>query len=154
MFCPECGRALPDAAAHFCPFCGNRIVLPPEAQNTVQAPADTALTDAPKPAAAETPVTRSKCCSAALVLGAFCCVFGMLTLIGRMLAVDLRVLKILAAVTFFLAPLACVFGVAGIAARVKNRGKRGLASAIFGLLLGLAFGALAAYCLLTRILLY
>ena len=75
----------------------------------------------------------------------------MLTLLGKLLRFDLKILYATAAATFFLAPLACVLGVLGIAARVKSPEKRGLPSAIAGLVLGLVFGLLAAYCLFLRI---
>ena len=96
----------------------------------------------------------SKICSAALLLGAGTVVFGVFTLILRMLGADLRLLGAVAAVTFFLAPLACVFGLSGMIIRAKNRHKRGLPSAIIGLIFGVAFGLLAAACLLGRILFY
>ena len=153
MFCPECGSALPDAGAHFCPFCGSRIVIPTEIETPEIAPL-TAREEAAQPQEPQKPVTRSKICSAALLLGAGTLVFGMFTLILRILNADLRVLGAAAAVTFFLAPLACIFGLAGIIVRAANPQKRGLPSAIVGLLLGLSFGLLAVVCLLGRILAY
>ena len=89
--------------------------------------------------------------AAALLLGVGTFVFGMLTLMGKLLSFDLRILYCTAAATFFFAPLACCFGFAGIIARIQSPEKRGLPSAIIGLLLGLAFGLLAAYCLIMRI---
>ena len=154
MFCPECGRALPVDPARFCPFCGKRIVLPQQAQ-PAEGPApipnpEPALIPKPEPA----PVTMSKRCTAALLLGTGTCVCGMLTVICRMLGTDLRLLGTVAAGTFFLAPLACVFGLFGILVRIKNPNRRGLFRAIAGLVLGLVFGAVAAYCVLRRILFY
>ena len=174
MFCPECGRALPDAKAHFCPFCGNRIILPPDLQTAAETPLNAPETPEPQtaaetyPNAPETPepeapaapigqesaVSRSKICTAALLLGTGTVVSGMFTLILRILNADLRVLGAAAVTTFFFAPLACVFGLCGIVVRAKDPHKRGLPSAIFGLALGLAFGLVAAYCLLRRILFY
>ena len=174
MFCPECGRALPDAKAHFCPFCGSRIILPPDLQTAAETPLNAPETPEPQtaaetyPNAPETPepeapaapigqepaVSRSKICTAALLLGTGTVVCGMVTLILRILNADLRVLGAAATATFFFAPLACVFGLCGIVVRTRNPQKRGLPSAIFGLLFGLAFGLVAAYCLLRRILFY
>lgn len=84
-------------------------------------------------------------------LGAGTFVFGMLTLLGKLMRFDLRIMYATAAMTFFFAPLACVLGILGIAARVKSPEKRGLPSAIIGLVLGLVFGLLAAYCLVMRV---
>lgn len=97
------------------------------------------------------PKAQSKLSTAALILGTGAFVFAVLTLIGRMLALNLRVLGAIATATFFLAPLACCFGAAGIIARIR-RAKLGLPSAIAGLLLGLVSGAGAAYLLLARVL--
>ena len=97
------------------------------------------------------PKAQSKLSTAALILGTGAFVFAVLTLIGRMLALDLRVLGAIATATFFLAPLACCFGAAGIIVRIR-RAKLGLPSAIAGLLLGLASGIGAAYLLLARVL--
>ena len=154
MFCPECGRALPAPDMRFCPFCGSRIVVSAEAsvpgsrtETAVEPEPYTVISAAPQP-------THSKICTAALLLGTSTVVFGVFTLVLRMLNADLRVLCAVSAVTFFLAPLACIFGLAGIIVRAANRHKRGLPSAICGLLFGLAFGALAAAALLSRILYY
>lgn len=136
MFCPECGQPLPVFDAHFCPSCGKPVNIPEETQ------------------IAETPVTRSKLCVAALILGAVSFVFCGLTLICRILAVDLRLLFVCAACTFFSAPLACVLGVAGVVVRARNPHRKGLPSAIFGLLLGFFSGLLSAAALLGRILFY
>ena len=140
MFCPECGQPLPDPQAPFCPSCGSRIVLPPDAPILAQEP--------PQPPE-RTPSKRS---TAALILGTGTLLFGMLTLICRMLHTDIRVLGAVSVVTFFLAPLSCIFGLSGIVTRIAHPEKGGLCRAIFGLLFGLVFGALAAYCLLKRIL--
>ena len=131
MFCPECGRPLPDAATRTCPHCGTMFEIPEQPE--------------PQPSRS---CKRSK---AALLLGAGTFVFSMLTLLCRLLRLDLRILYGTAAATFFLAPLACCFGLLGILARAKDPTKRGLPSAIIGLLLGLAFGLLAAYCLIMRV---
>ena len=141
MFCPECGKPLPDAAARFCAFCGKPVVLPPDAVLEMHR---------------NEPAIRSvsKRCTAALLLGTGTFIGSMTTLICRILETDLRVLGAVSAATFFLAPLACVFGAAGIAARIGHPEKRGLFRASAGLLLGLIFGALAAYCVLKRMLLY
>lgn len=135
MFCPECGRPLPDETVRTCPNCGTMFEIPEQ----------------PDAAVPEPERKSSKRSKAALLLGAGTFVFGMLTLLGKLLRFDLRILYGTAAVTFFLAPLACVLGVLGIAARVKSPEKRGLPSAIAGLVLGLVFGLLAAYCLFLRI---
>ena len=130
MFCPECGKPLPDAAVRVCPHCGMAFEV------------------------LEQPAPERKTCRrsvAALLLGVGTFVFGMLTLLGRLLRFDLRILYCTAAATFFLAPLACCFGLSGIVARIRNSEKRGLPSAIVGLILGLAFGLLAAYCLIMRV---
>ena len=163
MFCPECGQPLPEAA-RFCPNCGTRVSLPQKVQllkNEADGPSQQAKTEessSPNPAAAafaEQPGnTSSKRCTAALLLGTGTCLFGMLTLICRLLATDLRILGVTATVTFFLAPLACIFGLIGIVMRIVNPKTRGLFRAVFGLLLGLLFGALAAICLLKRVLYY
>ncbi len=96
--------------------------------------------------------TRSKRSAAAFVLGLLAAVFAVLTLLCRHFRLDLRLLYAAAAATFFLAPPACCLGVLGIAARAKDREKRGLPRAILGLVLGLAAGLLAAYCLAMRML--
>ena len=132
MFCPECGKPLPDATIRVCPNCGTAFEVP----NQLEATEDRA---------------HCKRSGAALLLGAGTFVFGMLTLLGRLMNFELRILYGTAAVTFFLAPLACCFGLFGIVARIRNPQKRGLPSAIAGLLLGLAFGLLAAYCLVMRV---
>ncbi len=133
MFCPECGRPLPNAEVRVCPCCGTAFEIPEQP--------------------AELSRTRKTCrrSVAALLFGVGTFTFGMLTLLCKRMGFELRILYGAAAVTFFLAPLACGFGVFGIAARIRNREKRGLPSAITGLLLGLAFGLLAACCLLWRI---
>lgn len=157
MFCPECGRALPEPGMRFCPFCGSRIVVPAEAETSVserQSATETVETEPRAKTAVQPQPTHSKICTAALLLGTGTVIFGMFTLVLRMLNADLRVLGTVSAVTFFLAPLACIFGLAGIVVRAANRQKRGLPSAICGLLFGLAFGALAAVALLSRILFY
>ena len=136
MFCPECGHPLPDETVRTCPVCGAVFEVPEQ-------PTHFTPTEEEK-----TGCKRSK---AALLLGAGTFVFGMLTLLGKMVGFNLKILYGTAAATFFFAPLACVLGILGIAARVKNHEKRGLPSAIAGLLLGLLFGLLAAYCLLMRI---
>lgn len=128
MFCPECGKPLPNARVRTCPRCGTTFEIP------------------------EQPKRRTcRRSTAALLFGASTFLFGMLTLLCKLLRFDLRILYGTAAVTFFLAPLACCFGVFGIAARIRSREKRGLPSAIVGLILGLAFGLLAAYCLIMRV---
>ena len=135
MFCPECGKPLPDAAVRTCPCCGTTFEVPEQ----------------PTPTAPESERKTCKRSAAALLLGVATFVFGMLTLLGKLLRFDLRILYGTAAVTFFFAPLACCFGLSGIVARIRNAEKRGLPSAIVGLLLGFAFGLLAAYCLLVRV---
>lgn len=168
MFCPECGHPLESPDVKFCTNCGSRVI-PPE---PVETPEKTPL-DAPEPVSenetAQTPAepseptaqrvlqteertTRSKRCTAALLLGAGAFVFAVLTAIARELALDLRILRILAAGAYFLAPLACCFGILGIVATAKNKRKRGLPSAIAGLLLGLLAGVAASYLLLARML--
>ena len=134
MFCPECGKPLSDAAVRICPHCGTAFELPKQPET------------APQP-------ERKTCkrSSAALLLGVGTFVFGMLTLLCKLLRFDLRILYCTAAATFFLAPLACCFGFAGIVARIQSPEKRGLPSAITGLILGLVFGLLAAYCLIMRV---
>ena len=149
MFCPECGSPLESSAIKFCPNCGSRVIAP-AVPETAQIPPLSASETVPK--AQEQPVTHSKLCTAALLLGAGAFVLAVLTLICRMLSLDLRVLGAVATGVFFLAPLACCFGVAGIIVRARNRHKRGLPSAIFGLLLGLVSGAAASYLLLARML--
>lgn len=135
MFCPECGKPLPDAAMRTCPNCGTTFEIPEQP-----------VTHAPEP-------VRQTCkrSTAALLFGVAAFVFGMLTLLGKLLRFDLRILYCTAAATFFFAPLACCFGCAGVIARIRDSEKRGLPSAIVGLLLGLAFGLLAAYCLVIRV---
>ena len=133
MFCPECGRPLPDETVRTCPVCGTVFEIPEQ------------------PSVSEPEQKSSKRSRAALLLGAGTFVFGMLTLLGKLMRFDLRIMYATAAMTFFFAPLACVFGILGIAARVKSPEKRGLPSAIIGLVLGLVFGLLAAYCLFLRI---
>ncbi len=139
MFCPECGRPLPDETVRVCPLCGTAFIVPeqPVISEKPFEPADK---------------TRCKRSVAALLLGVGTYVFGMLTLLGKLIGIDLRLLYVTAAGAFFFAPLACGFGIFGIAARVKDPEKRGLPSAIVGLILGIVFGLLAAYCLLLRIL--
>ena len=133
MFCPECGRPLPNATVRICPLCNTAFEIPEPPVRTVG-------------------VQKScKRSVAALLFGVGTFTFGMLTLLCKCMGFELRLLYASAAVTFFLAPLACGFGVFGIAARIGSREKRGLPSAITGFLLGLAFGLLAAYCLLWRI---
>ena len=162
MFCPDCGKELPQALVRFCPFCGSRIpTLPPQDESDTETPelseesAPTPTELQPEPVQPEPcEPSQSKLCTAALLLGTGTFLFGMLTLICRILKTDLRVLAAVANLTFFLAPLACAFGLAGIIVRIRNPKKRGLFRAIFGLVLGLAFGVLAAYCLLKRILFY
>ena len=128
MFCPECGKPLPDAAMRTCPSCGMTFEIPEQPEMPVEEP------------------ERKTCkrSAAALLLGVGTFVFGMLTLLAKLLSFDLRILYCTAAATFFLAPLACCFGFAGIVARIQSPEKRGLPSAIVGLILGLAFGLLAA----------
>ena len=135
MFCPECGKPLPDASIRTCPSCGTTFEAPEQPE-------------APAPAPERKTCKRS---TAALLLGVGTFVFGMLTLLCKLLRFDLRILYCTAAATFFLAPLACCFGFAGILARIQSPEKRGLPSAITGLILGLAFGLLAAYCLIMRV---
>ena len=135
MFCPECGKALPNASTRVCPSCKTSVLLPPGA---VFAPIRTV----------------SKRCTAALILGLLTALFGTLTLLCRILDTRLPVLGAAAGTTFFLAPLACVFGLMGVLVRLRHPEKRGLIRAVLGLLLGLLFGALAAYCVLRRMLLY
>lgn len=135
MFCPECGRPLPDATVRTCPSCGTTFEIPEQP--------DTAGSE-PKRVFCKRSVT-------ALLLGAGTFFFGMLTLLGKLLHVDLRILYGTATAAFFFAPLACCFGMSGIVARIRDREKRGLLPAIIGLLLGLVFGLLAAYCLFLRI---
>lgn len=135
MFCPECGHPLPDASIRTCPFCGTAFEIPEQP-------------DLPAPEPERKTCKRS---AAALLFGVGTFVFGMLTLLGKLLSFDLKILYGTAVVTFFLAPLACCFGLSGIIARIRSREKRGLPSAIVGLLLGLAFGLLAAYCLVMRV---
>ena len=180
MFCPECGHPLERESIRFCPNCGSRIIPPatvearenpplnasqgdaePAAEQTaepVEAPENPPLNasqgDAAPAATAEPvklPKAQSKLSTAALILGTGAFVFAMLTLIGRMLALNLRVLGAIATATFFLAPLACCFGLAGIIVRIR-RPAVGLPSAIAGLLLGLVSGTGAAYLLLARML--
>lgn len=141
MFCPECGRPLPDANTAFCPHCGNRVEIPIQpVRIPVTAQTETA---APK---------RSRLCTAALLLGVGTFVFGMLTLTCKLTqGIAFRMMAIVAVITFFFAPLACCFGVAGIISRARSR-KKGLPSAIIGLILGLVFGLVAAICLLARVL--
>lgn len=132
MFCPECGRPLPDGSVRICPNCGTAFTVPEQAAVPEKKP-------------------RCKRSTAALLLGVGTFVFGMLTLLEKLLNFDLRILYGTAAITFFLAPLACCFGLSGIVARIRSSEKRGLPSAIVGLLFGLAFGLLAAYCLVMRV---
>ena len=136
MFCPECGRPLPDESVRICPNCGIAFTVPEQPAPVLREPER-------KP--------HCKRSAAALLLGAGTFVFGMLTLLGKILCFDLKILYGTAVVTFFLAPLACCFGLSGIVARIRDREKRGLPSAIVGLLLGLVFGLLAAYCLVMRV---
>lgn len=143
MFCPECGKPLPNELVRICPSCNTTFFVPEQPDEVREQPA------LPERKTAEG--KRAKRSTAALLLGVGTFVFGMLTLLGKLLRFDLRILYATAAATFFLAPLACCFGVFGIAARIKKREKKGLPSAIFGLSLGIAFGVLAAYCLLWRI---
>jgi hypothetical protein len=142
MFCPECGKPLPNALVRICPNCKTTFLVPdqPDAAQVSVEPKNPSLHRA-----------RSKRSTAALFLGVGTFTFGMLTLLLKLLRADLRILYATAAATFILAPLACCFGLYGIVARAKDREKRGLPSAIVGLLLGLIFGLLAAYCLLFRI---
>ena len=136
MFCPECGRPLPDESVRICPNCGTAFTVPEQPAPVLREPER-------KP--------HCKRSAAALLLGVGTFVFGMLTLLERLLDFDLKILYGTAVVTFFLAPLACCFGLSGIVARIRDREKRGLPSAIVGLLLGLVFGLLAAYCLVMRV---
>ena len=140
MFCPECGKPLADGTVRTCPYCGTTFFVPEQPEERT-------------PAAAEKPQRTGRCkrSAAALLFGVGAFVFGMLTLLCKLLRFDLRILYGTAAVTFFLAPLACCFGFAGVIARIQSPEKRGLPSAIIGLLLGLAFGLLATYCLILRI---
>ena len=135
MFCPECGKPLPDASIRTCPSCGTTFEVPEQPETMA-------------PASERRTCKRSV---AALLLGVGTFVFSVLTLLGKLLRFDLRILYGTAAAAFFFAPLACCFGLFGIIARAKNTEKRGLPSAIIGLLLGLVFGLLAAYCLVMRI---
>ena len=180
MFCPECGHPLESESIRFCPNCGSRIIPPatvepvenpslsasesivaptaeqaPEPVETRENPPLNASQDDAEPAATAEPVklpkAQSKLSTAALILGTGAFVFAVLTLIGRMLALNLRVLGAVATATFFFAPLACCFGLAGIIVRIR-RTAYGLPSAIAGLLLGLVSGAGAAYLLLARML--
>lgn len=142
MFCPECGRSLPDANAKFCPHCGNRIEIPGQPERATAAA--TVGLSAPR---------RSGLCTAALLLGVGTFVFGMLTLTCKLMqGIAFRVFSAVAIVTFFFAPLACCFGIAGIISHARNPQKKGLPSAIVGLFFGLVFGLVAAVCLLARIL--
>lgn len=149
MFCPECGHPLESPDIKFCPNCGNRVI-PPAAPEPAGIPPLNASEAASETAGER--ITYSKLCTAALLLGAGAFVCAVLTLICRMLSVHLRVLGAVATGAFFLAPLACCFGVAGIVVRARNRNMRGLPSAIIGLLLGLLCGAGASYLLLSRML--
>ena len=135
MFCPECGKPLENAEIRTCPFCGTTFEIPEQPEP-------------PLPEAERKTCRRS---AAALLFGAATFVFGMLTLLCKLLSFDLRILYGTAAATFFCAPLACCFGFLGILARIQSPEKRGLPSAVAGLLLGLAFGLLAAYCLFLRV---
>lgn len=135
MFCPECGNPLPDAAVRVCPSCGTAFEIPEQ----------------PTQPAAEPERKTCKRSTAALLFGVGTFVFGMMTLMGKILSFDLRILYCTAAAAFFCAPLACCFGFAGIIARIQSPEKRGLPSAIIGMVLGLAFGILAAYCLMMRV---
>ena len=160
MFCPECGKPLPDEVVRVCPNCGTAFFVPedavrveretPHIADEAPAPAEEAPYAEEAPHAA--PVGRCRRSTAALLLGVGTFVFGMLTLLEKLLAIDLRILYGTAAVTFLFAPLACCFGVAGIVVRARNRNMRGLPSAIIGLLLGLLCGAGASYLLLSRML--
>ena len=150
MFCPECGHPLEYEDAKFCSNCGKRVI-PPAVPETAEIPPLSASERIPQDRPEE-PVTHSKLCTAALLLGAGTFVFAGLTLIAHVLKLDLKVFGAIATAVFFLAPLACCFGVAGIVVRIKNRYKRGLPSAIVGLLLGLVCGCAAAYLLLSRML--
>ncbi len=125
-------------------------VIPPMVAEPVETPPDTQHSE-PR-AAQDEPVTHSKRCTAALLLGAGTFVFAVLTMTAYVLKLDLRLLGTLATGAFFLAPLACCFGILGIAVRIKHKRKRGLPSAIIGLLLGLCCGLVTAYLLLARIL--
>ena len=148
MFCPECGHPLDSETVKFCPNCGNRVI-PPAIPETAKITPLSASESMQEPAE---PATRSGLCTAALLLGAGAFVFAVLTLIAFILKLNLKLYGAIATGAFFLAPLACCFGVAGIVVRIKNRRKRGLPSAIAGLLLGLVCGCGAAYLLLARIL--
>lgn len=153
MFCPECGKPLPDEVVRVCPNCGTAFFVPEDAVR-VERETPHIADEAPAPAEKvlhAAPVGRCRRSTAALLLGVGTFVFGMLTLLERLLAIDLRILYGTAAVTFLFAPLACCFGLSGIVARIRDYRKRGLPSAVAGLLLGLVFGLLAAYCLLMRI---
>ena len=143
MFCPECGKPLQDELVRICPSCGTAFSVPKQPEEAKEPPVQT-TTEMERSG-------RSKRSAAALLFGVGAFVFGMLTLLGKLMRFDLRILYATASAAFFFAPLACCFGLYGIIARAKDREKRGLPSAIVGLLLGLAFGLLAAYCLLIRI---
>lgn len=143
MFCPECGKPLPNELVRICPSCNTSFYVPEQTDDAPEQPI--------QPEIRSVAGKRAKRSTAALLLGVGTFVFGMLTLLGKLLRFDLRILYAAAAATFFLAPLACCFGVFGVAARIRNRDKKGMPSALIGLLLGLAFGLLAAYCLLIRI---
>ncbi len=148
MFCPECGHPLKSADVKFCPNCGNRVI-PPATVEPTEIPPLSASERVPTEKTEER--SASKRCTAALLLGAGTFVFAVLTCIARILAVDLRALRLVATGAFFLAPLACCFGILGIAVCIKHK-KRGLPSAIIGLLLGLFGGLATGYLLLGRIL--
>lgn len=166
-FCPNCGsRIIPPATVEpvenpsLSASEGDAAPAAEQAPEPVETPENPPLNasqDDAAPAAEQTaepvklPKAQSKLSTAALILGTGAFVFAVLTLIGRMLALDLRVLGAVATATFFLAPLACCFGLAGIIVRIR-RTAYGLPSAIAGLLLGLVSGAGAAYLLLARVL--